>query len=184
MSQDSAHPPVLETERLILSGHAAGDFEALAGMWTEPAVVEYILGEPSIPRDSWMRMLWYRGLWPILGFGYWAIREKASGRYVGDLGFADFHRIIEPPIRGIPEAGWALSTWAHGRGFASEALSAALAWLDGQGHERSVCLISPGNTASIKVAHKAGFGDPGLVRFNDKNSLLFSRHRAARTQAA
>ena len=99
-------PPVLDTPRLILEGHPLGDFEALAAMWAEPKVVEHIFnGKPSAPRDSWMRMLAYRGLWPLLGYGYWAIREKASGRYVGDLGFADFHRVIEPSIRGVPEAG-------------------------------------------------------------------------------
>lgn len=170
-------PPVLDTPRLILEGHPLGDFEALATMWAEPKVVEHIFnGAPSAPRDSWMRMLAYRGLWPLLGYGYWAIREKASGRYVGDLGFADFHRLIEPSIRGVPEAGWALATWAHGKGYATEALSAALAWLDGQHRfERSVCLIAPTNVASIRVAEKAGYGEPVQIRFNDNDSLLFSR---------
>ncbi|ABB06101.1 GNAT family N-acetyltransferase [Burkholderia lata] len=170
-------PPVLDTPRLILEGHPLGDFEALATMWAEPKVVEHIFnGEPSAPRDSWMRMLAYRGLWPLLGYGYWAIREKASGRYVGDLGFADFHRLIEPSIRNVPEAGWALATWAHGKGYATEALSAALAWLDGQQRfERSVCLIAPTNVASIRVAEKAGYGEPVQIRFNDTDSLLFSR---------
>jgi RimJ/RimL family protein N-acetyltransferase len=138
-------PPVLDTPRLVLEGHPLGDFDALAAMWAEPDVVAHIFnGQPSAPRDSWMRLLAYRGLWPLLGYGYWAIREKASGRYVGDLGFADFHRNIEPPIRGVPEAGWALAPWAHGKGYATEALAAALAWLDAQQRfERSVCLIAP-----------------------------------------
>ena len=97
-----------------------------------------------------MRMLSYHGLWPLLGHGYWAIREKSSGRYVGDLGFADFHRVMEPPIRGVPEAGWALAAWAHGKGFATEALAAAVAWLDQQPRfDRTVCLISPDNAASL-----------------------------------
>jgi RimJ/RimL family protein N-acetyltransferase len=170
-------PPVLDTPRLILEGHSLGDFDTLASMWAEPDVVAHIFnGQPSERRDSWMRMLWYRGLWPLLGYGYWSIREKASGRYVGDLGFADFHRNIEPSIRGVPEAGWALATWAHGKGYATEALAAALAWLDGQERfERSVCLIAPTNVASIRVAEKAGFGEPERIRFNDADSLLFSR---------
>ncbi|HHV7518648.1 TPA: GNAT family N-acetyltransferase [Burkholderia orbicola] len=170
-------PPVLDTPRLILEGHPLGDFDALAAMWAEPGVVAHIFnGTPSTPRDSWMRMLAYRGLWPLLGYGYWAIREKASGRYVGDLGFADFHRNIEPPIRGVPEAGWALATWAQGNGYATEALAAALAWLDAQQRfERSVCLIAPTNLASIRVAEKAGYGEPRRIRFNDADSLMFSR---------
>jgi RimJ/RimL family protein N-acetyltransferase len=170
-------PPVLDTPRLVLEGHPLGDFDALAAMWAEPAVVTHIgNGQPSTPRDAWMRMLAYRGLWPLLGYGYWAIREKASGRYVGDLGFADFHRAVEPSIRGVPEAGWVLAGWAHGKGYASEALAHALAWLDAQQRfERSVCLIAPANVASIRVAQKAGYADPVSVRFNDADSLLFTR---------
>lgn len=174
-------PPPLETERLLLTGHTLDDFEPLAAMWSDPLVVTHIFGNlVSTSRESWMRMLSYHGLWPLLGHGYWAVREKSSGRYVGDLGFADFHRVMEPSIRSIPEAGWALSAWAHGKGFATEALTAALAWLDEQPRfERSVCLISPDNTSSIRVAEKAGYSDPTPVRLNDKETLLFSRARRA-----
>jgi RimJ/RimL family protein N-acetyltransferase len=173
----NAQPPVLDTPRLILEGHPLSDFDALAAMWAQPEVVAHIgTSTPSTPRESWMRLLAYRGLWPLLGYGYWAIRERASGRYVGDLGFADFHRTVEPSIRGVPEAGWALAPWAHGQGYATEALSHALAWLDEQDRfERSVCLISPANVKSIRVAEKAGYADPITVRFNDADSLMFSR---------
>lgn len=69
-----------------------------------------------------------------------------------------------------------LATWAHGKGYATEALAAALAWLDGQQRfERSVCVIAPTNVASIRVAEKAGYGEPQRIRFNDADSLLFSR---------
>ena len=83
-----------------------------------------------------------------------------------------------PSIRGVPEAGWALATWAQGNGYATEALAAALAWLDAQQRfERSVCLIAPTNVASIRVAEKAGYGAPQRIRFNDAESLMFSRKR-------
>lgn len=176
---DSFSPPVLETPRLLLAGHEPSDFEPLSEMWAEPAVVKHIFaGEPSPRRDSWMRMLAYRGLWPLLGYGYWSVREKTSGRYVGDLGFADFHRNMTPSVRGIPEAGWALAPWAHGQGFATEGLAAALDWLDRQENiDRSVCLISPANLASIRVAGKAGYNESQGVVLNDRPSLLFTRMR-------
>ena len=171
-----AEPPVLETRRLLLTGHTIDMFEPLLAMWSDPEVVKHIGGKPSTARESWMRMLSYRGLWPILGYGYWAICEKQTGRYVGDLGFADFHRDIEPSIRGVPEAGWALPTYAHGRGFATEALTAALAWLEGQVRcERSVCLISPDNLASIRVAEKLGYRHSMSVSLNDRETLVFAR---------
>jgi RimJ/RimL family protein N-acetyltransferase len=150
--------PILTTNRLLLAPHQLSDFEPLSAMWSDPEVVRQISGRPSSLTDSWMRLLRYRGLWPLLGYGYWAIRERDTGRYVGDIGFADFYRDIQPSIRGIPEAGWVLARWAHGRGYATEALTAACAWLDRQErHERSVCIVTPENGASVRVAEKAGF---------------------------
>ncbi len=178
MSKLPAEPPVLETRRLLLTGHTIDMFEPLVAMWSDSEVVKYIGGTPSTARESWARMLSYRGLWPILGYGYWAICEKKTGRYVGDLGFADFHRDIEPSIRGVPEAGWALSTCARGKGFATEALTAALDWLEREVRcERSVCLISPHNLASIRVAEKTGYGNPMPMTVNDRETLVFARRR-------
>ena len=175
-----AGPVRLVTERLVLWAHEVEHFEPLAAMWADPAVVRYIGGRPSSGQDCWMRLLRYRGLWPLLGYGYWAITEKESGRFVGDLGFADFHRPIEPSIRGVPEAGWVMASWAHGRGFGKEALAAALGWLDGNGvHARSVCLIAPGNTASLRLAARFGYRVDRTVRFNEEDDvLLLARERA------
>lgn len=166
------------TDRLVLDAHEAVHFEPLAAMWGDPAVVRYIGGHPSSAQDCWMRLLRYRGLWPLLGYGYWAVVEKGTRRFVGDLGFADFHRPIEPSIRGVPEAGWVLASWAHGCGFGKEALAAALSWLDGSGlHARSVCLIAPGNTASLRLAARFGYRVDRTVRFGEEDTLLLDRER-------
>ena len=63
-----------------------------------------------------------------MGFGHWAVEEKASGDFIGDLGFADFKRDIQPSIQGLPELGWVLASRAHGKGYATEAVRAAIAW--------------------------------------------------------
>ena len=94
----------------------------------------------------------------MLGFGYWAVEEKASGRYIGELGFADFNRDIQPSIKGMPELGWALAPWAHGIGYATEALQAVVAW--GDRHfvsPRTTCIIHRDNKRSFRVADKLGF---------------------------
>jgi RimJ/RimL family protein N-acetyltransferase len=170
------HPVRLETERLVLDGHVAEDFEPLAAMWADPEVARFIGGRPSTPQESWMRLLRYGGLWPLLGYGYWAVREKPSGRYIGDLGFADFHRDVEPSIIGVPEAGWAIASWAQGRGYAREALGASLNWLDGERRfDRSCCLIAPENAVSIHLAKRQGFEGGTTIQFKGEDTLLFYR---------
>jgi len=163
--------PRLETERLVLDAHCPADLEFLASLWSDPEIAAAIGTTPSTRQESWARLLRYRGLWPVLGFGYWAVREKPSCRYIGDIGFADFHREKARSIEGLPEAGWALTPTAHGRGLGGEALRAALSWLDDQ--EKfgpAVCLIDASNRVSLRLAQCNGFRDP--VQLPDSGGLL------------
>jgi RimJ/RimL family protein N-acetyltransferase len=175
MHEHDGRVPRLETARLILDAHWPEDLEPLAAMWCDPVVVAAIGGKPSARQDSWFRLLRYRGLWPVFGFGYWAVRDKASGAYLGDVGFGDFHREGARAIEGLPEAGWALVPAVHGRGLASEAVGAALRWLDARpGLGSAVCLIARRNEISIRLATRQGFGDPVVVG-GDSETLLFTR---------
>ena len=122
--------PVLQTPRLVLRPPTINDFDHSLSLWSDPAVSRFIGGRPATGEDVWARVLRYIGHWQAMKFGYWAIFERNSGRFVGEAGFADFHRTIDPPLTGMPEMGWALSPWAHGSGFATEAVQAALAWGD------------------------------------------------------
>src|SRR4029079_9697961 len=167
--------PVLETDRLRMRAHSVDDFPALKAMWSQEAVTHYIGGEPMRPDECWTRLLRYRGLCLIWAYGYWAVEEKASGRFVGDVGFADFHRLIEPPIRGLPEMGWVLAPEAHGKGYASEAVKAALQWLDAQGLVPSVCIIDPGNEPSLRLAARNGFREYARSTFMGDEVLLLKR---------
>ncbi len=171
---------MLETERLTLDLHQPGDVVPMAAIWADPETILHLGGRPADAEACWMRLLRYRGLWPVLGYGYWAIREKQTGAYVGEIGFADFHRETEPSIAGIPEAGWVLATGFQGRGYACEALRAALGWLDRHvAAPRSVCLIAPANLASIRLAEKAGYAGCGTVRLHGQDTMLLQRRRAA-----
>ena len=124
-----------------------------------------------------MRFLRHAGLWSLLGYGYWAVTERETGRYVGDVGLADFRREIVPPLD-APEVGWALAARAHGRGFATEAVRATLAWSDANlADGRTVCLIDPENAASVRVAEKCGFRPSGRAVYKQNESLVFHRQR-------
>lgn len=124
--------PLLETDRLIMRPHVRGDFDESFAMWSDPEVIRFIGGQPFSRGEVWARLMRYAGHWALLGFGYWVVRDKQRGRFLGEVGFADFQRQIEPPLEGTPEIGWALSPAAHGRGYATEAVRAALRWADAQ----------------------------------------------------
>ncbi len=172
--------PALATERLTLRGHLPADLDECTALWADPAVTRFIGGRPSTREETWARVLRYAGLWALLGLGYWVVRERATGRFVGEVGLADFRRDVTPPLDGAPEVGWALAPWAHGRGYATEAVRAALAWSDAHlAAPRTVCMISPGNDASVRVADKCGFRPLGDATYKGQDQRLFERPRLA-----
>jgi RimJ/RimL family protein N-acetyltransferase len=127
-------------------------------MWSEPDVVRYTIKEPSPPQRTWLRILAYCGHWALLGFGYWAVEEKFSGRFIGELGFADFKRPMKLPLDGMPELGWVLAPWAQGKGYATEALKAVVAWGDERFRSRrTVCIIHRDNQRSFRLAGRLGY---------------------------
>lgn len=170
---------MLETARLRLRPHRADDLDALLAMWSDPVVTRYIGGKPSTEQQTWMRLLGYAGHWSLLGFGYWAVEEKASGAFAGELGFANYKREIAPSMREVPELGWALASHAHGRGFATEAVQAVVAWGDANlRSDRTVCLINVENVASIRVAEKCGYRVFERTAFGERPTLFMERRRA------
>ena len=145
-------------------------------MWAEPAVTRYIGGRPFSRSEVWAKLLRYVGHWALLGFGYWVAEEKSSGRFAGEVGFADFKRPLESELNGLPEAGWVFASWAHGQGFANEALRHALAWGDAHlPQPRSFCLIEPDNAPSIRLAHKCGYEQIEALVYQGNSMLVFAR---------
>jgi RimJ/RimL family protein N-acetyltransferase len=170
--------PTLETERLLLRGHVPDDFPESAAMWSDPEVTRYIGGRPFTDEEIWSRLLRYAGHWTLLGYGYWLVREKTSGRFVGEVGFADMKRPLEPSFGGAPEIGWVLQPWSHGRGYALEAVRAILAWGDQHfGAARTVCLIHPDNARSIRLAEKCGYREYARTSYHGGPTVLFERLR-------
>ena len=174
--------PVLETERLRLRGHRIDDLDACAAMWADPEVVRHTTGKPQPREEVWWRILRYIGHWELMGYGFWALEEKSGSRFVGEVGLADFKRELNPSLGDTPESGWILASGFHGKGYATEAMRAVMAWGDEHfGAERTACLIHPDNNASLRVAEKLGYRQYARSTYRENEVLMLERIAATKT---
>jgi RimJ/RimL family protein N-acetyltransferase len=172
--------PTIETPRLILRRPAMTDYDAAFAIRNEDAVTRHIGGQKSTPEEVWGRLLRYVGHWEVLGYGFWSVVERESGALIGEVGFADFHRDMAPSFGDTPEMGWLLTGAVHGRGYATEAVAAALTWADrALKHPKVVCMISPENTPSLRVAERVGFRETGRAAYHGDPVILFARPTSA-----
>lgn len=147
----------LVTERLTLTPMRESDFGELKILWGDADFIRPLFPDPMNGEEVWTRLLRDIGHWEIRGYGNWAVRLTDGGDYVGSVGVLDYQREIEPHLD-APELGWGVATRFQGQGMAFEAVSAALAWCDeALNARRTVCIISPGNTASLKLADRLGY---------------------------
>ncbi|UYZ64797.1 GNAT family N-acetyltransferase [Hymenobacter weizhouensis] len=176
VSSAGSHVPQLETADLLLRGPHVTDLPEFASMSADPAFYRYLGGQPQNEEEVWRRLLAQQGHWALLGFGAWSVEEKATGRFIGNVGFFDFQRDLTPSIKGTLEAGWTLAPRVHGRGYASQAVQAALAWAGAHfPSARMTCIIDPDNVASLRVAHKAGFQEFARTTYRNEPIVLLER---------
>ena len=165
----------LETDRLLLRPFRNADHAAYAAICADPEVMKYIgTGTPLSATDAWRSMAASLGHWELLGYGMFAVEEKAGGAFVGRVGFLD------PP--GWPgfELGWLLGRDYWGRGYATEAARTCLAYAFGTlGRERVISLIRPGNDPSIRVAERIGERLSGEVEFLGGTALVYEARKRA-----
>ena len=167
---------MIETERLKLTEPTLADFDHSYAMRSDASVMHFIGGKPASREDVWNKLLRNVGHWASYGFGVFTVREK-SGAFVGEVGLAHFCRGLGEAFDAYPEAAWVLTSGAHGKGYATEAVAAAHAWMDqtwtpGQ----TVCIIGPANKASIRVAEKLGYVSFGEAEYRGARTIMFERH--------
>lgn len=170
--------PTLETARLLLRAHRAEDFDALFALWTHPDVARYI--SPTQDRaEAWRKLLMKPGMWALMGFGYWAVEGKATGRLIGDVGFHDMRRELEPSLDGTMEAGWSFAPDAQGRGFALEAMEAVIGWRSKtHPHLPVTCIVDEENGRSLKLAARLGFRETARTIYKSKPILVLALETA------
>lgn len=167
---------MIDTERLSLTKPTLADFDDAYAMSSDAEVAEFIGGKPASREDAWNKLLRNIGHWASYGYGIFTVREKASGVFVGEVGFAHFSRGLGETFDPFPEAAWVLATSAHGKGYATEAVAGTHTWMDRhQNPQCTVCIIHPDNQASIRVAEKLGYVGFGETEYRGARPTMFER---------
>ncbi len=173
-------PPTLKTSRLVLRPLGLGDLEDYTAFWQDAEVVRYISARPFTREESWKRLLLITGHWRLLGFGFFAIEERSSGRFIGEAGFQEMRRELRPSIEGTLETGWGILPAYQGRGYATEAIEAALAWAEvALPAPRYSCIIHPDNRASLRLAARLRFVEQTPADYLGKPVLILRREAPA-----
>jgi RimJ/RimL family protein N-acetyltransferase len=147
--------PRLETARLTLRPPEAQDFEPWAAFMADAATAEFVGGVQ--PRSAaWRGLMTMAGAWSLHGFAMFSVIEKSTGRWIGRVG---------PWCpEGWPgtEVGWGIVHDCWGRGYATEAATAAIDWaIAALGWTDIIHVIAPTNARSQAVAHRLGSRNRG-----------------------
>ena len=147
--------PTVETERLTLRPFRDDDVDAYTAVLQSPQVRASLHLPEHVGRyEAWLGMAQQLGQWELRGTGQWALEEKSSGTFVGRAGMHFPERADWPGI----EVGWALHPDHWGKGYATEAGAAAVAYaFAAHDADALYCVILPENTTSQAVARRLGF---------------------------
>ena len=147
-------PHELRTPRLILRRWRGTDLQPFAAMNADPRVMEYFPSTLTVPQTEAM-IGRINAHFEKHGFGFWALEVPGVAAFAGfvGLGVPPF----EAPFTPCVEIGWRLAAEHWGRGYATEAARAALAFaFDELELVEVVALTVPGNFRSRRVMEKLG----------------------------
>ena len=143
---------MIETVRLRLRRFGEADRETVARWNADPLFTRYLAGMQTREQSNEAFDRWERH-WREHGFGQLAVEWAETGELIGRVG-PTFHSVWPRD----PEVGWALDPPWWGKGIATEAGTAAVAWAFGElDYPRVVSITTEANTASRNVMAKVGF---------------------------
>ncbi len=160
----------IQTERLVLRPFVAHDQDDLSRLQAEESFWWYPLRRAMTPAESEGFLL--RVLADTADPGrpaLHAVIERSSGTLIGWAGLSvpDFLPEVLPAV----EVGWRLGAAHRGRGYATEAATAALRWgFEDLGLDSVVSIFEPDNTASGRVMDRLGF-DAGFATTHPGRNL-------------
>ncbi|PRX92136.1 GNAT family N-acetyltransferase [Allonocardiopsis opalescens] len=148
----------LRTDRLVLRRWRDSDLGPWAAMNADPLVREH-LGEVLTREQSDASVARFEADFERRGYGWWAVEVRDTGAFVG---FAGLDRVEDHmPFAGV-EIGWRLARAAWGRGYATEAARAVLAYGFGTlGLAEILAVTTAANARSQAVMRRIGMRPAG-----------------------
>jgi len=145
---------ILETPRLILRHFKPQDLDALFSLYRDPEIRQYFPDGVRTLEETREELEWFlHGHPKFPRLGLWATVERSSGALLGRCGILPW--AIEE--RHEVELAFLLNKARWGEGLATEAALAIKGYArDVLALGRLICLITPGNSASVRVATKVG----------------------------
>ena len=144
----------LTTERLLLRRSRVDDADAISAYRSDPQVHRYQGWERTDPegvRDE-IESMTSRTPGDPGGWVQFSVEERESGLLVGDVGMSPAED--EP---GVIKVGYTMDPAFQGRGYATEAVAALVAYaFESLGTEVVRAFASAENVPSIRVAEKVG----------------------------
>ncbi|MFN2099257.1 GNAT family N-acetyltransferase [Altererythrobacter sp. MF3-039] len=151
--------PVIVTERLELWMPTAEDIKPLIDIVMHEETARY-LGSNANHADHYTRFQRNAGSWILHGYGGFIVRERGAAAAIGNCGIFHSYRGMGKDFDDKPEAGWIIAHGCEGKGYAREAMDAALSWFErAHGQQIIVCMIEQGNEASFALASRLGFAE-------------------------
>jgi ribosomal-protein-alanine N-acetyltransferase len=145
---------ILETPRISLRHLVPEDLDALFALYRDPEMRRYFPDGTRTREETRQELEWFLHGHPRFPeLGLWAAVERSSGNFLGRCGLLPWE------IDGRHEVELAFlidrSRWCEG--LATEAAAAIVGYAADALHlTRLICLITPGNAASVRVARKIG----------------------------
>jgi RimJ/RimL family protein N-acetyltransferase len=148
--------PVIITERLDLRRWTFADRDAFFGMVQDPDLMLHLHDFVPMSDDEAQAALEDTIARYRVGYGDWAIVDRASGEIVGESGLT--------PLAPDVEITWMLFPRFQGRGYAREAAEAVQRYaFDMLGLPKLVAHIRPANERSARIAEKLGMRRVGSI---------------------
>jgi ribosomal-protein-alanine N-acetyltransferase len=145
---------ILETPRLALRHLELRDLDALFLLYRDAEIRRYFPDGTRTFEETRRELEWFQQGHPEFPrLGLWATVERSSGAFLGRCGLLPW----EIDGKSEVELAFLIAKARWGEGLATEAAFGIMDYARAQlGLRRLICLITPGNVASMRVATKVG----------------------------